>query len=54
MDGMDLFTVKKDPLGKGGLPRIDVRTDSDIAHFMKVIAHNAFKTPAIKYSIIDK
>jgi hypothetical protein len=31
-----------------------VRTDSDIAHFMKVVAHSPFKTPAIKYSIIDK
>jgi hypothetical protein len=36
---MDLFGVKEDPLSKGGLPRVDVSCNADIADSRYIVGH---------------
>jgi hypothetical protein len=36
MDGVDLVAVKQDALGKGGFPRVDMCTDSNVPHLSDI------------------
>jgi hypothetical protein len=36
VDGVNFVTVKQDTLGKGGFPRVDMRTNSNVPHLLDV------------------
>ena len=41
VNGVDTLRVKEYPLGKGGLPRIDMGADSDIPYIFKLVIHTS-------------
>ena len=40
VDGMDSLGVEQDPLGEGGLARVDVGRDPDVSDLVDVATHD--------------